>query len=179
MARAYQIVFVFLFFLAAAYAATPSDLFAQSGKAKKPTATVKPPKWFEVIPQDQQNLVARGRAESKDQQVAVDKAVMAARDSIVFATEDPWRELVQAIRAEGIKAQEPPRGAVTLHGSKIEAQKISKRRKVWTAFVLVSLPKSSIPSLLLERVRSDSVWYALVKDTKAVQGLETPSPVVQ
>ena len=174
MARTHHIVLALLFFLAAAYVVTPPDLFAQSEKAKKQTAPVKPPKWFEVIPQDPQNLVARGRADSKDQQVALDMAVMAARDSLVLATEDPWRELVQAIRAEGIKAAEPPRGAVTLHGSKIESQKTSKRKKVWTAFVLVSLPKSSIPSLLLERVRSDSVWYALVKDTKAVQALETP-----
>lgn len=179
MERIYHIVPAFLFFLAAAYVITPPDLFAQADKAKKQTSSVKPPKWFAVIPPDQQNLVARGRAESKDQQVALDKAVMAARDSIVLATEVPWKELVRAIRAEGIHAAEPARGAVTLHGSKIESQKISKRKKVWTAFVLVSLPKSSIPPLLLERVRSDSVWYALVKDTKAVQALETPAQVVQ
>jgi len=179
MARTHHNVLALLFFLAAAYAVTPPDLFAQSEKAKKQTSSVKPPKWFEVVPEDQENLVARGRAESKDPQVALDKAVMAARDSVVLATEDPWKELVQAIRAEGIEAAEPARGAVTLHGSKIESQKTSKRKKVWTAFVLVSLPKSSIPSLLLERVRSDSVWYALVKDTKAVQALETPAHVVQ
>jgi hypothetical protein len=179
VARIHQIVLVFFFFLAAAYAVTLPDLFAQSQKSKKQTSSVKPPKWFEVIPQDEQNLVARGRAESKDQQVALDKAVMAARDSIVLATEVPWKELVQSIRAEGIKAAEPARGSVSLHGSKIDSQKISKRKKVWTAFVIVSLPKSSIPSLLLERVRSDSVWYALVKDTKAVQALETPAHVVQ
>ena len=179
MVRIHHIVLAFLLFLAAANAVTPPDLFAQSEKAKKQSAPSKPPKWFEVIPEDQENLVARGRAESKDQQVALDKAVMAARDSIVLATEDPWNELVRAIRAEGIQAAEPARGAVTLHGSKIASQKISKRKKVWTAFVLVSLPKSSIPSLLLERVRSDSAWYALVKDTKAVQALETPAQEVQ
>jgi hypothetical protein len=174
-----QWVFIFALILAASCAVVPSNLIAQSGKTKKSASTVKPPKWFQVIPQDQQNLLARGRAESKDQQVAVDKAVMAARDSIVIATDSSWNELVHAIRTEGITAKEPARGAVTLHDSKIAEQNVSKRKKIWTAFVLVSLPKSSIPSLLLERVRSDSQWYALVRDTRAVQDLETRSRVVE
>jgi len=168
-----QSVICFALFLAAGYIIVSSDLVAQSGKAKKPASTVKAPKWFEVIPKSDQNLVARGRADSKDQQIAVDKAVMAARDSIVFAIETPWKELVRRIREEGITAEEPERGAVTLHGSKIKEQKVSKKKKTWTAFVLVSLPKSSVPSLLLERARSDSQWYTLVKETKAVQDLET------
>ncbi len=157
----------------------PSGSLAQSGKTKKSTSSVKPPKWFEVIPQDSLNLVTRGRAQSKDQQVAVDKAVAAARDSIVFATEVPWKELVRGIREEGITAEEPARGAVTLHGSKIKEQKVSKKKKTWTAFVLVSLPRSSIPSLLLERVQSDSQWYAQVRQTRAVQELEARSRAAQ
>lgn len=174
-----QSVICFALFLAAGYVIVSSDLVAQSGKAKKPASTVKAPKWFEVVPKSDQNLVARGRATSKDQQIAVDKAVMAARDSIVLATEDPWKELVRGIREEGVQAQEPVRGAVTLHGSKIDTQKVSKRKSIWTAFVLVSLPKSSVPSLLLERARSDSQWYALVKHTRVMQELETRSRVVQ
>jgi hypothetical protein len=174
-----QLVFVFAVFLVANCTVVTPNLFAQSGKTKKPASTAKPPQWFQVIPQDEQNLLARGRGESKDQQVAVDKAVMAARDSIVFATDDFWNKLVHAIRTEGITSHEPARGAVTLHGSKIAEQKVSRQKKIWTAFVLVSLPKSSIPPLLLERVRSDSQWYVLVRDTRAVQDLETRSRVVE
>jgi hypothetical protein len=111
--------------------------------------------------------------------VAVDKAVAAARDSIVFATEDSWKELVREIREEGITAEEPVRGAVTLRGSRIEKEKASRRKTIWTAFVLVSLPDSSIPSVLLERARSDSHWYALVKNTRAVQELEARSRVAR
>jgi hypothetical protein len=173
MTRAHRILLSVLILLAGACIAVPSGSLAQSGKTKKSTSSTKPPKWFQVIPQDSLNLVARGQAQSKDQQVAVDKAVAAARDSIVFATEGPWKELVRGIREEGIVAEEPVRGAVTLHGSKIKEQKVSKKKKTWTAFVLVSLPKSSIPSLLLERARSDPQWYALVKETRAVQDLET------
>jgi hypothetical protein len=179
MTRVHHILFLILVFLAATCTVAPTGLLAQSGKTKKSTSSVKPPKWFEVIPQDSLNLVARGRAQSKDQQVAVDKAVAAARDSMVFATEGPWKELVRGIREEGITAEEPARGAVTLHGSKIEEQKVSKRKKTWTAFVLVSLPNSSIPALLLERARSDSQWFDLVKDTRAVQELEARSRAAQ
>jgi len=177
--RALYIVYTILVLLSATCMVTPSGVLAQSAKTKKPASSVKPPKWFVVIPQDSLSLVARGRAQSKDQQVAVDKAVAAARDSIVFAAEGPWKELIRGIRQEGIAAEEPERGAVTLHGSKIEQQKVSRRKKTWTAFVLVSLPNSSIPSLLVERARSDSQWYALVRYTRAVQELEARSRVVQ
>jgi hypothetical protein len=179
MARALRILFSILVLLAAICLVVPSGLLAQSAKTRKSTSSAKPPKWFAVIPQDSLNLLARGRAQSKDQQVAVDKAVAAARDSIVFATEGSWKELVREIRKEGITAEEPVRGAVTLRGSKIKEQKVSKRKKTWTAFVLVSLPRSSIPSLLLERVQSDSQWYALVRETKTVQELEARSHLVE
>ena len=60
-----------------------------------------------------------------------------------------------------------------LLSSKTTKQKAVKSKKVWTAFVLVSFPKSSVPPLLLDRVRQNEQWYSQVKDSKSVRELES------
>jgi hypothetical protein len=164
---------VFLLLLSLICVTAPFALFAQTTKSAKPTSAVVPPKWYTNIPKDSVNLVTRGKGEAKDQQLAIDRAALAAREEIVAVIEKRWKELLQAIKNEGIVANEPQVESITLKGSKTTKQKAVKSKKVWTAFVLVSFPKSSVPPLLLDRVRQNEQWYSQVKNSKSVRELES------
>jgi len=148
----------------------------QGGKQGKIPARVKAPEWYDKIPVNDSTLIARGRGDSKDQQVAIDKAVATARSGLAATVDRRWKELMEAIRKEGGIAAVQSEETVTLEGSKVVMQKTSKRGRIWTVFVLVAVPKSSARSVLSRRLHRDEEWYAKVKETKAVQEYENSSP---
>lgn len=148
---------------------------AQAKKQATRPAPITPPSWFEKVPVDEKNVVARGRAEAKDQQLAIDRAVLAARGDIAGVLEGRWKELTVDVRREGFSTAEPAWEPFTLKKSTIKKQRAFRRGKTWTAFVLVSIPKTSIPALLLERARGNQGWYSTVKESRAIRKLDTPS----
>jgi hypothetical protein len=154
----------------------PHDLFAQTVKQKRLPVRVKTPEWYDKVPADDSSLTARGRADSKDQQVAVDKAVASARSGLVEGIDRQWNNLLKAIQNEGVAIPVWTGEAVTLEGSTLKMQKTFKRGRIWTAFVLVRLPQSFVRSVLEERLRRDADWYSRVKDTRAVREWEGTSP---
>lgn len=153
-----------------------AQVFGQTGKQMNRPARIKAPEWYDRVPADDSSLVARGSAYSKDQQVAVDKAAATARSRLAATIDLRWKELLQAIRKEGSAAPGWTGETVTLEGSRITLQKTFKRGRIWTAFVLVALPKSSVRSVLVERLHRNAEWYSGVKDTKAVRECEGISP---
>jgi hypothetical protein len=163
---------VVLLSLVLAFLAADTFLWGQTTKPVKKTSAVTPPKWYTNVPKDTANLVTRGKGEGKDQQLAIDRAIMAAREEIVAIIEKQWKELLLAIRNEGIVANEPQIESITLQGSKTTKQKASKSKKTWTAFVLVSFPKSSVPPLLLDRAHHSEPWYSQVRHSNAIRELE-------
>ena len=153
-----------------------AQVFGQTGKPMNRPSRVKAPEWYDKVPADDSTLVVRGRADLKDQQVAVDKAVATARSGLAATIDRRWKELLQEIQKEGLIAPERIEESVTLEGSTMIMQKTSKRGRIWTAFVLVALPKSSVRTVLAERLHRDAEWYSKVKDTKAVRAFEDISP---
>jgi hypothetical protein len=151
-------------------------LHGQTARTSNRTSRITAPEWYLKVPADDSSLVSRGKADSKDQQVAVDKAATAARSRLADRIERRWKELLLAVQKEGVAPPAWTVESVTLQGSTITMQKTYKRGRVWTAFVLVCLPKSSVRSVLVQRLHRDADWYSMVKDTKAVRAFEDLSP---
>jgi hypothetical protein len=94
-----------------------AQVFGQTGKQMNRPSRVKAPEWYDKVPADDSTLVVRGRADLKDQQVAVDKAVATARSGLAATIDRRWKELLQAIQKEGLIAPERTEESVTLEGS--------------------------------------------------------------
>ncbi len=153
-----------------------ADVFGQTGKPTNRPSRFKAPEWYDRVAAVDSNLVARGRGDSKDQQVAVDKAAATARSGLAATIDRRWKDLLLAIHKEGVAGPEGTEESVTLEGSMIFKQKTFRRGRIWTAFVLVALPNSSVRSVLAQRLHRDAEWYDRVKDTKAVRAFENMSP---
>jgi hypothetical protein len=127
------------------------------------------PEWYMNVPADSGNLLARGTGKSKDEQVAIDKAVVAARSNLMRSVNRKWDSLVRAIEKESGQRSGVKTSSMTLVGSVIQKQSTTKRGKLWTAFVLVSLPQASIRKVLDARLHEDAAWFSRVQHTKAVE----------
>jgi hypothetical protein len=148
---------------------------AQSSKQSSRSSAVTAPDWYDKVPPDSANLVAKGRARSNDQQVSLDKAVAIARASLAKSVEKKWLVLLQAIQKENGTRWVGEVESVTLVGSVPKMQKTVKRGKYWTAFVLVALPLESLHASIEQRLHSDARWYSAVKETKVVREFEAAS----
>lgn len=146
---------------------------SQAQSAKKPTR-VKEPAWFVAPPMDSENLIARGKVEASDMQVALDQALAVARGELAVQCESSWQRFLEALRKEMPNCGIPlkARAEVVLTGTTILRQKTMKRRKMYTAFVLVSWPSASLDAALLTRAKEDTGWYDGVKGTSLVRRLE-------
>jgi hypothetical protein len=155
---------------------TPSQATGQSAKQSRRTTTVKAPDWYNNPPSLRDTLIARGIGKSNDEQVAVDKATLDARSSLAHAIDRRWEELLRAILQEGGPHLEWTPEPVTLAGSTPKQQKLARRGKVWTAYVLVVMPEVSGRAVLLQRLHRDAQWYERVRNTNAVRSLEDTPP---
>jgi hypothetical protein len=144
----------------------------QSTTQSKRSSGVIAPVWYNDPPSRGDTLIARGKGKSNDQQVAIDKAVMEARSSLARSIDHRWEVLLEEIEKEGGAHLEWTPAPVTLTGSTPILQKVFRRGKTWTAFILVGLPESSVRIVLLERLRRDVKWYEGVRNTEAVQAAE-------
>ena len=148
----------------------------QSSRQSKRTSGAAAPDWYNDPPSVPDTLIARGKGKSNDQQVAIDKAIFEARSSLAHSIDHRWEILLRAIKEEGgpllAWTQEP----VVLGGSTLRLQKVFKRGRTWTAYVLVALPEGSVRAVLLQRLQRDEQWYEGVRNTSAVRALESPPP---
>ena len=153
-----------------------AQVFGQHLKQVNRSQADRAPEWFNTVPPDSGNLIARGKAKSRDRQVAIDKAVAAARLSLAKSVDHRWEELVQAIQKECGSSWERRSEPVTLIGSTLKMQKSTKRGKLWTAFVLVALPEESVSAVMEQRLHRDAQWYSVVRDTRTVRQFEALAP---
>jgi hypothetical protein len=146
--------------------------FAQSAKRKVVPPKEKVPAWWSTLPRSETETFFRGKGESKDQQLAIDKAAMEARTGLANEIRRQWGELIASANGEGVT---PPPSAKTdqipVHDSKIAKQSASKKGKMWTAYVLVSYPRTEIDRSLLELARADEAWYRQASNTPGVKRL--------
>jgi hypothetical protein len=149
---------------------------AQSLRQSKRTSGVGAPDWYNVPPSVPDTLIARGKGKSNDQQVAIDKAIFDARSSLAHSIDHRWEILLRTIQNEGGGTLAWTSEPVTLAGSTLRMQKVFKRGRTWTAYVLVAVPEGSLRTVLLQRLHRDAQWYEGVRNTNAVRELEGTPP---
>jgi hypothetical protein len=146
---------------------------AWSAQTGRKAPRVKEPAWYVAPPEDKENLIARGKAEASDTQVAIDEAVFAARGEFARKVDSLWQELLDSLGKEMPNCGAPLQASteVALAGTKVRQQKTMKRGKTFTAYVVVSWPKASLDAALFARAQEDVEWYNKVKGTMVVRGL--------
>jgi hypothetical protein len=146
---------------------------AGSAQAGKKAPRAKEPAWYIAPPEDKVNVIARGKAEASDMQVAIDEAVVEARGAFALKVESSWQQLLDSLGKEMPNCGAPLLASteVALAGTKVRQQKTTKRGTIFTAYVLVSWPKASLAAALLARVQEDAEWYDEVKGTMVVREL--------
>ncbi len=147
---------------------------AQSWKPKK-LPPLKIPAWYQTIPRDKDSWLARGREDAADMQLSVDKATLVARVSLASILESQWQDLLLTLRKEMTGVRDPAytKDEATLSGTTVRFQKVVKRGKIYTAFVLVALPKSACMKALRARAHEDGEWFEGVKESRVIKTLET------
>jgi hypothetical protein len=153
-------------------AGTLHEASAQVARPPARTGGVKAPEWYEKLPGDPANFQARGSGKSKDMQVAIDKAVVEARASIVREIDARWKALLAAIRNETHVGDPGKAGTVTLSGTSVVRQTAVKRGRAWTGFAVVSLSEEGIHNELIRRLHQNAEWYERVKGSRGVLDFE-------
>jgi hypothetical protein len=172
MSNPFRVLLLTLLGLSVAFPQT----FCQPSTKPKPGASARPPDWYNDPPSAPDTLIARGKGRSRDEQVAIDKAVADARSALARSINHRWQELLGAIEKEGGPHRAWTPEPVTLARSIPMIQKAVKRGATWTAYVLVGLPETSARNILHARLHRDTAWYGAVRNTQAVRTFETPSP---
>jgi len=149
--------------------------FGQTGKPMNRPSRVKAPECMTRSLPMTAILSYGGERIQKISKFSVDKAVATARSGLAATIDRRWKSCSRDSERR-TDCTGADRGIVTLEGSTMIMQKTSKRGRIWTAFVLVALPKSSVRTVLAERLHRDAEWYSKVKDTKAVRAFEDISP---
>jgi hypothetical protein len=140
--------------------------FGQTTRRESSIIPAGAPEWYERVPTDSTGLIARGTGKSKDQQVAIDKAIAGARRTLAIWVNRRWRALVEAIAKESGLHADVNTKSITLIASTVLKQSAVKRGKLWTAFVLVFLPESSIRRALDRRLHENAEWFSQIQGTK-------------
>jgi hypothetical protein len=161
--------------LALGLAAASAD--GQAARPRSANARERVPVWWKTPPVDTQSRCIRARAVAPGQDLALEKAISLARDSIAAEVEAQWQALLGSIRSEDPRLPASPgiSSDVEFKNTRVAKQAAFRRGKKWSAFVFLVYPDSLVPSLLLDRLRSNAEWYAAVRGTSAVQLVEAPS----
>jgi hypothetical protein len=146
-----------------------------------------PPSWYSKPKADPQYLLAKASATSKDKQLAIDKALHDARvalGKVVHARLDSVRRATEreaSLDLEGteryLKAGE--KIAVDLKGSRVRNQKATKKKKSWTAFVVMEVPVGATSDALVREVKDDALLAPTLGPTQAFRALEAEATAYQ
>ena len=156
------------------------------GGSKEPlpaTATGDVPDWYANKPEDPNYLFAVNTATSKDMQVAVDKAVQAARTEIGRQVEVKINGLQKRFQEEtgiGDDSQlldqftQASKTVVStsLSGSKEKQKKIVKDGNNWRAYVLVEYPLGAAQEALQAQIKKNEQLYTKFRASQVYKELD-------
>ncbi len=141
------------------------------------------PEWFVNTPQDPNYLFAATTSSSRDLQIAIDKAVVAARAEIGRQTDVRIQALQKRFDEEvGIGDDSELLQSFTsaaktvvstsLAGSRISKQKQSKDGNLWRSYVLVEYPIGAANEALMEAIKKSQQMYTRFRATEAFKDLD-------
>jgi hypothetical protein len=141
------------------------------------------PRWYRNIPNDQNFLYATATAESRDMQLAVNKATADARNNIATQMEVRMQGLTKRFQEEtglGADAQlldmfttaSKQVVSQTLNGSRVSEQDIKSNGGTYRAFVLVELPIGVASQALRDRIKANEQMYTRFRASEAFKELD-------
>lgn len=141
------------------------------------------PDWFTSPPEHPDSLFAANTAMSQDMQLAVDKATAGARNQIASQVEVKVEGLQKRFDEEvgmGQNAQLLQQFttagkqvvSMSLKGSKVIKQKLSKEENAYRAYVLVSYPVGGTSVALLEQIKNNNLMYTRFRASQTFKELE-------
>lgn len=141
------------------------------------------PAWFTNTPNDPNFMYAASTAESRDMQLAVNKATTDGRSNIAQQMEARMQGLTRRFQEEtglGADAQlldqftTATKAVVnqTLSGSRVAKQEIKANGANYRAFVLVELPIGVASQALRERIRANEQMMTRFRSTEAFRELD-------
>lgn len=141
------------------------------------------PDWFVDIPEDPNYLFATNSATSQDMQLAMDKAITAARAEIGRQVDirikgmqkrfdeevgmDEDSELLQQF-TQATKTVV----STSLSGSRVAKQKPVQDGNMWRAYVLVSYPIGAANEALMKQIAKSNNMYTRFRSSEAFKELE-------
>lgn len=152
-------------------------------KALQTTSEGEVPDWFSTIPQDPNFLFAANTATSQDLQLAIDKAVTAARAEIGRQMEVRIKSLQKRFDEEvgfGEDAQLLQQFtsatktvvSASLTGSRTKYQKQVKDGNRWRSYVLVEYPIGAANEALLQQLKKNNQTYTRFRASETFKELE-------
>ena len=150
----------------------------------KTSAEPEIPVWYTELPQDSDYVFSANTAVSKDMQLAIEKAVAAARAEIRRQVEVKIENLQKRFDEEvglGEDAQLLQQFtsatkivvSTSISGSKIEKQIPKKEDTGFRAYVLVSYPSINSTKNLVEEIKKEELLYTRFRESQIFKELET------
>lgn len=141
------------------------------------------PGWYTNVPTDPNYMYATATAESRDMQLAVNKATTDGRSAIASQMEIRMQGLSKRFQEEtGLGADSQlldqfttaTRAVVnqTLNGSRVAKQEIKANGATYRAFVLVELPIGVASQALRDRIRANEQMMTRFRATEAFRELD-------
>ncbi|MDQ8144877.1 MAG: LPP20 family lipoprotein [Gemmatimonadota bacterium] len=141
------------------------------------------PDWFTNVPTDANTMYAATTAESRDLQLAINKAVTDGRNNLAQQMEVKFEGLSKRFQEEtglGADAQlidqftQAYKGIVsqTINGSRAAKQEIVNTPAGYRAYVLVELPIGQASQALMQRVRANEQMYTRFRASQAFDELQ-------
>lgn len=147
------------------------------------TDTGEVPEWYTNVPSDPNYLYAVNTSTSRDMQLAVDKAMQAARTELGRQVEVKINALQKRFQEEtgiGDDAQlldqftQASKTVVStsLSGSKEKQKKIVKDGNNWRAYVLVEYPLGAAQEALREQIKKNEQLYTRFRASQTYKELD-------
>lgn len=141
------------------------------------------PEWYSNVPADPNFLYAVNTSTSKDMQLAVDKALQAARTEVGRQVEVKVNALQKRFQEEtgiGDDAQlldqftQASKTVVStsLSGSKEKQKKIVKDGNNWRAYVLIEYPLGAAQEALREQIKKNEQLYTRFRASQTYKELD-------
>lgn len=176
----------------AVFVASLAMLAAACGSAPTPVTTTVSnqgavvsdiPQWFTTVPTDLNMLYQPATSESRDLQLAINKATADGRNGIAQQMETRFQGLSERFQEEtGLGAdaelldqfRTAYRGVVnqTLNGSRVGRQEIRNNGVTYRAYVLVEMPIGAANQALMQRIRSNERMFTRFRAAQAFEDLD-------
>ncbi|MCX6139042.1 MAG: hypothetical protein NTV54_16300 [Ignavibacteriales bacterium] len=162
-------------------------MFVGCGGSKQPLQSASQgdvPDWYLNKPEDPNSLFETATATSQDMQLAVDKAVQAARTNLARQVETKVQAMQKRFQEETGLGQDSQLldqftqasktiTSATLSGSKVKKQQPMKDGNIWRVYVLIEYPLGAAQEALKAQIKKNEQVYTKVRASEAYKELES------